>query len=204
MNRIRSRWTAALAAALGLLVTACGGDGASTSSGSANGKDRAFAAAMIPHHRSAVDMAKIAQTKGEHPETKKLAATIVSAQDAEIAQMQMAVERFKAAGVKQEALGVPEHAMGMNGDASTLETAQPFDREFVDMMIPHHRGAIRMARAELKQGNDPEMRKLAQAVIDAQTREIDQMNMWRVDWYGRASPAGGVPAEDDTGMHDGM
>ena len=44
------------------------------------------------------------------------------------------------------------------------------------------------------------MRRLAKSVVDAQTREIDAMNLWQVGWYGGVSPAGGVPAEN-TGMH---
>ena len=63
------------------------------------------------------------------------------------------------------------------------------------MMIPHHQGAIRMARMQLDKGKGTDARKLAQAIIDAQAKEIDEMNMWRVDWYGKLSPAGGVPAE---------
>lgn len=93
-------------------------------------------------------------------------------------------------------LGVPESEMGMTHDSSTLETAKPFDREFIDMMISHHQGAIRMARVEIKKGQNPDVKRLAQAIVDAQTREIDEMNMGRVDWYGKLSPAGGVPAED--------
>jgi hypothetical protein len=48
---------------------------------------------------------------------------------------------------------------------------------------------------QLDEGKDPEVRKLAQAIIDAQAKEIDAMSTWRVDWYGGLSPAGGVPAE---------
>ena len=38
-----------------------------------------------------------------------------------------------------------------------LKDAKPFDRAFIDEMIPHHQGAIRMARAELAKGSDPEL-----------------------------------------------
>ena len=61
------------------------------------------------------------------------------------------------------------------------------------MMIPHHQGAIRMAHAELADGENAKARELAQAIVDAQTKEIDDMNMWRADWYGELSPTGGVP-----------
>lgn len=53
------------------------------------------------------------------------------------------------------------------------------DRDFVAMMIPHHAGAIDMARFELANGKDPAMRKLAEAVVSAQENEISEMQAWQ-------------------------
>ena len=52
------------------------------------------------------------------------------------------------------------------------------DRDFIAGMIPHHQGAIDMAEVVLKYGEDPKVRKLAQAIIRAQKQEITQMQGW--------------------------
>jgi uncharacterized protein (DUF305 family) len=51
------------------------------------------------------------------------------------------------------------------------------DHDFATMMIPHHQGAIDMAKAELSYGRDPVMRRLAQEIIVDQQSEIDAMNL---------------------------
>jgi uncharacterized protein (DUF305 family) len=52
------------------------------------------------------------------------------------------------------------------------------DRDFVTMMIPHHQGAMDMAKALLLYGKDPQMRRLAQEIITDQQSEIQLMQLW--------------------------
>lgn len=52
------------------------------------------------------------------------------------------------------------------------------DVAFACGMIPHHQAAINMAKAELEYGDDNQMKEMAQTIIDAQTKEIEQLTSW--------------------------
>ena len=146
--------------------------------------DERFIDAMVPHHQGAIDMAEVALGNAEHREVKELAEDIVSAQEAEI-------ERLK--GIKREEYGTSEvptemsaeemEAMGMTMDPEELAEREPFDKAFIDNMIPHHESAIDMANAALKDSENPEIRQIARAIVDAQEREIERMRGWRNEWY---------------------
>ncbi|MGE4427161.1 MAG: DUF305 domain-containing protein [Solirubrobacteraceae bacterium] len=172
--------------------------------------DKAFVSQMIPHHEMAVEMAGYAPANGERSQIRELGGSIIAGQAPEISQMKAIAKRLNVRPVAMpmdgesmdhgsmtaaaKTLGLSMDDMGMSMEMGALKDAKPFDRAFIDEMIPHHQGAIRMARAELAKGSDPELKKIATAIVAAQKQEIEQMNSWREQWYGSPSPAGGVPA----------
>jgi uncharacterized protein (DUF305 family) len=66
----------------------------------------------------------------------------------------------------------------MDHDMASAPMTGDVDHDFVVMMVPHHQGAIDMAKGELSYGKDPAMRRLAEEIIVDQKSEIDLMNLW--------------------------
>jgi len=68
-------------------------------------------------------------------------------------------------------------------DMTALENASDFDKAFIEEMIPHHQLAIMMANMLQSGTNRPEMQQLAKNIISSQSKEIQQMQAWYVQWY---------------------
>lgn len=150
-----------------------------------NGKysDKAFIDSMVPHHQGAVEMAEVALKRAEHPQIKRVAEDIVSSQRAEIRMFGEIREReYGSAESATEMNEEDMQAMGMS-DPRELAKARPFDKAFIDEMIPHHQSAIVMAEVARKETKDPEIREIAEDIVSAQQREIEQMEQWRQQWY---------------------
>lgn len=167
------------------LLAACGGSMSGMNHGGAATSaefDRDFIDGMVPHLQAAIDMARVARRKAEHPELKQLADAIVADQDGEIAQMKAWRKAWY--GSDQIAPGMGGHQMaGIDTDLGQLENAMPFEMSFIDAMMPHHQSAIDMAREAQTKATHQEIKDLAGRIVAAQQREIDQMKAWRAQWY---------------------
>jgi uncharacterized protein (DUF305 family) len=189
------------AAALSALVVlaACGGNdddaggmnhGAVASSTAAsapataafNDADVEFAQMMIPHHKQAVEMAELADTRANDAEVKQLATQIKAAQQPEIDTM----TGWLTAWGKPTSMPSGGHNMpGMSSmpgemseeDMTKLEAAKgtEFDRMFAQMMSSHHNGAIQMARDEQAEGSNPEATALAAQIEKTQKAEVTKL-----------------------------
>ena len=79
-------------------------------------------------------------------------------------------------------MGGMDHSMSMDLGPADAN----YDLRFIDGMSVHHQGAVNMAQDVLKQSKRPEMKKIANEMIVAQKREINQMKEWRKTWYPKA------------------
>ena len=150
-----------------------------------NGKysDERFIDAMVPHHQGAIAMAEVALKNAEHEEIKELSRNIISTQQAEIEDLKVIKQQeFGTAKVPMEMSAEEMQMMGMT-DPDALANKDPFDKAFIDAMIPHHRSAIEMAQVAYRESENPKIKELAGNIVNAQQREIEQMLQWRQAWY---------------------
>jgi uncharacterized protein (DUF305 family) len=170
------------------------GAGVAASTGSTTGStaDISFAQLMLPHHAQAIMMSDLAATNAASQEVKALAAQISAAQGPEMSTM---TGWLAAWGVSEDMTGMDASApangdmdgMDMGGLTSSGMMSQAdmgklakakgveFDRMYLQMMIAHHQGAVTMAQQVLDTTSNPQVRQLAQAIVDGQTKEIDTM-----------------------------
>jgi uncharacterized protein (DUF305 family) len=186
--------------AIGLVVLAgCSSDHSSMNSSTTisipadadfNATDVGFAQGMIPHHAQAVEMADMAIAANASPTVLSLAQKIKAAQNPEIETMTSWLRQWDqpVPAITSSMDGGGHDMTGMSGmmmdgmmtqaDMTRLSkaTGTEFDRLWLELMVQHHEGAVRMANDELSSGKNAAAQTLARAIIASQTAEIDQMN----------------------------
>jgi uncharacterized protein (DUF305 family) len=150
-----------------------------------NADDRAFATNMIPHHQQAIDLSAMVPDHSTNPELVALAAKISAEQEPEIKALRVFLVQWDenpdddaSQGGHGEEGG--HGAMAGMVDEATMTKLQSlrgaeFDTLWLQSMISHHQGAIEMAKAEVANGQNEDVKRMAQGMIDAQQAEIDQM-----------------------------
>jgi uncharacterized protein (DUF305 family) len=199
-----TRLAAALVAGV-LTLTACGdGDDAGHSSMGSNDTsasaessaeadfsdaDVTFAAGMIPHHQSAIEMAQLAEGRAADPRVLDLAARIEAAQGPEIEILSGWLDQWGADGESEMDHGGMDHGSGgmmseQDMQALMNATGAEFDRLFLTQMIAHHTGAVEMAQAELSEGSNTDALAMAEAIRDSQSAEIAEMEQLLAEMGG--------------------
>lgn len=184
-----NRTFATLLAALPLVALAACSDSDEPSAKAFNDADVSFAQEMIPHHRQATEMAKLAEDRTSSQEVLDLASGIIAAQQPEIDTMTGWLESWdedvpgESGGMEGMDHGSSSDMPGMmsDEDLSRLESLSgpAFDAEFLTMMIEHHEGAIEMASTEEADGTYPDAVALVKKVQKDQAAEIKKMSAMR-------------------------
>ena len=168
-----------------------------------------FARDMMDHHAQAVQMAEIVTRRTESQEMRLLATDMMLTQQAQIGQMQgwLGAWELPLTGTEPAMawMGHPTDGlmpgMATQEQISRLESLPPeeADREFLRLMIPHHRAAVPMAEAVLDETDRPEVEQLAQAIAASQGQEIRNMRGMLEDM----SETPPEPMQDHPGDHPG-
>lgn len=198
ITRIAALFVALFAA---LLLTSCSGSGEHTEAQTTeesvsagqppgfNADDYAFATNMIPHHEQAIELAAMAPDHSTDAELIALAAKISAEQEPEIRALRVFLVQWDENPDDKTSQGDDGGDGGDGGhgtmagmvDDATMAKLQSlngaeFDRLWLQSMISHHQGAIEMAKAEVANGQNEDIKRMAQTMIDAQQAEITQMN----------------------------
>lgn len=112
-------------------------------------------------------------------------------------------------GIYVASNAVNSNAYGMMQMMGIRYSTESIDAHFIEQMIPHHEDAITMAEIARIKAKRQEIKDLAEAIITAQTNEINEMKQWYKDWYGTEVPQdeevmGGHGMMGSGGMHMGM
>ncbi|NRQ39886.1 DUF305 domain-containing protein [Nonomuraea sp. NN258] len=140
--------------------------------------DVRFAEAMIPHHRQALEMTSLVDARTTTTSIRTTAGQIALAQRPEIRLMADWLTRLGRPVPGDHAHGAGrDYGMATAEELNRLRAARgpAFDRLFLELMVRHHEGAVKMAGEELAGGQDQVMRLLARDVSTGQTVEIARM-----------------------------
>ena len=143
-----------------------------------NDADVMFLQMMYPHHAQAIDMAKLVPGRSQNQQVIALAQNIEKAQGPEMTQMTSLLQSFgkpAPAADSGHLAGMPGMMSGDQMNTLTGLSGAAFDRMWLQMMIDHHTGAITMSNTELRDGTNPDAKKMAEAIIANQQAEISQM-----------------------------
>ncbi|MEH0448626.1 MULTISPECIES: DUF305 domain-containing protein [unclassified Streptomyces] len=193
--------------AAALLLAACGGGdssgggstaapgstsssaGAGVTAAAHNAQDVSFAQGMIPHHRQALEMARLAAGRASSARVEDLASRIEKAQEPEIRTMSGWLTSW-GEDVPESSDSTAESMPGMDHSGSAMPgmmdgsdmaalakaSGKDFDSMFLAMMVDHHQGAVDMATTEKSKGVYAPATSLAGDIVAAQTAEIAEMN----------------------------
>ncbi|WP_336214145.1 DUF305 domain-containing protein [Nonomuraea sp. LPB2021202275-12-8] len=139
--------------------------------------DVRFAEGMIPHHRQALEMTGLAPNRTTTRSIRTIADQIALTQQPEIKVMSDWLTTVGRPVPGTHAHGEDGYGMATEAQLTALRAARgaAFDRMFLELMIRHHEGAVKMAGEQIAGGRDQRMRLMARDVAAGQSIEITRM-----------------------------
>lgn len=161
-----------------------------TSSGMPNSKnansevmgDQAFLTDLIAHHEGAITMAQDARVKSSRPEIITFANDVISMERSNVEQTYI-WRRDWYGDINHISLDKVDKKISMVKDLGVKD--EKFDLRFLDAMIAHHEGAIKMLGDILVPTSKKEIHDMASSGIVALTKDIQTMKQWKEQWYGK-------------------
>lgn len=162
---------------------------------------------MIPHHESIIALAEAALPRLQDERLREIAEAVIATQQPEIDELRDLRQAFYGdpdpmpmdnamMGSMMEVMpgmsgNMDDMALQMNSAAlvATFCAAENPDLAFIDLTIPHHQMAIESSEIVAEQAAHPEIRGIAQRVIEVQQAEIATLTEIRADLTGEATPA---------------
>lgn len=142
--------------------------------------DVKFLDMMAHHHRHAIEIWELVAERASHPELRQYADKAIAEQKREIVLMDIWRDRWWKSVPRP-----PYHGDEAPELTSQLKAARgaTFDEAFLAMMIPHHQRAAAMARDAVQNAEMPEVRELAQIIVNQQEEEVAIMSGWQKAWF---------------------
>lgn len=144
---------------------------------SSSNPDNDFANMMKAHHLGAIEMAQMEVAKGTDAQMKQMAQKMIDDQQNEVAEFNTFLSGHTAHGGGDAFF--KEAMAGMNNMKMDMDHSGSIDKQFAQMMIPHHQSAIDMSKAYIKSGaHEEKLKTMANNIISSQQKEIKDLQAW--------------------------
>ncbi len=144
---------------------------------SSGNPDNDFASMMKAHHLGAIEMAQMEVAKGTDAQMKQMAQKMIDDQQKEVSEFNTFLSGHSAHGGGDAFF--KEAMSKMNNMKMDMDHLGSIDKQFAQMMVPHHQSAIDMAKAYIKSGaHEEKLKTMSNNIISSQQKEISELKAW--------------------------
>ncbi len=144
---------------------------------SSGNPDNDFASMMKAHHLGAIEMAQMEVAKGTDAQMKQMAQKMIDDQQKEVSEFNTFLSGHNAHGGGDAFF--KEAMSKMNNMKMDIDHSGSMDKQFAQMMVPHHQSAIDMSKAYIKSGaHEEKLKTMSNNIISSQQKEISELKAW--------------------------